>query len=254
MLFGYNLFSNYYIQNQQRQPVKRTHNTIFTAILVSMLITLGGCENKSDKTDTELPVENSTEVVTPVQKAETPKTKKDDTSLALTQKKEAVKAPKSQQSDKTDISKLLSVVNIRGDRLGMAIEAGKLSIHPQDKPLILINLFDINDSNSIGQLPYLQRLQDKYSDRLLVIGIPTNTPLRKEQLNQLVRKMELNYFISFGDDHQKIIQMLQDALQSDTLTTPTTLLYDKEGINQGYYEGLTPIEMITHDILRISKQ
>jgi hypothetical protein len=244
MLFGYNLFSNYYIQNQQRHTVKRTHNTIFTAILMSMLISLVGCENKGDKTETELPIENSTEFVTPPQKAKP--------SLELTKKNE-VEAPKSLATVKPDISNLPTVINLRGDRLGMEIREGKLMMQPQDKPLVLINLFDINDTDSVAQLPYLQRLQDKYSDSLLVIGIPINSPLHKEALNQLVQKMELAYFISFGDDHQEIIRMLQDALQSDTLTTPTTLLYDKEGINQGYYEGLTPIEMITHDILRISK-
>jgi hypothetical protein len=210
-----------------------------------MLISLTGCENKSDKTDSELPIQNSTEVVTPP--------KNTNTSLDLT-KKDEVKAPKSQTIAKADLSNMLSIINLRGDRLGMEIQEGKLMMQPQDKPLVLINLFDINASDSVAQLPYLQRLQDKYSDRLLVISIPTNSPLNKEALNQLVQKMGLAYFISFGDDHQEIIQMLQDALQSDTLTTPTTLLYDKEGINQGYYEGLTPIEMITHDILRISKE
>lgn len=253
MLFGYNLFSNYYIKNQQRHTVKRTYNTIFTAILMSMLIAFGGCENKSDKTDSKLPIENTTEVITPVQPA-APKMEKDATSLALTKKKTEVEASKVQKTAKDDISNMPSIINLRGDRLGLTVEAGKLLLKPHEKPLILINLFDMNDNDSLAQLPYLQRLHDKYGDRLIVIGLPVNDPLNKEQLNQLVQKMGLSYFVSFGDDHQKIIEMLQDALQSETLTMPTILLYDKEGINQGYYEGATPIEMITHDILEISKQ
>jgi len=198
-----------------------------------MLISLGGCENKSDNTETVLPAENTTEVIG------TPQTEKQTQTLKLS------------SAAKSDIPNMFNLVNLRGDRLGMSIKGDKVVEQPQDKPIILINIFDINDSDSLSQLPYLQRLQDKYTDRLLVVSIPANMPLNKEQLNQLVQKMELKYFISFADHHQEIIQMLLNTVQCDTLTTPTTLLYDKEGINQGLYEGLTPIEMMAHDILRI---
>ncbi|MDM5272045.1 hypothetical protein PGH07_07625 [Sulfurovum sp. zt1-1] len=220
--------------------MKRTKNAIFIGILLCISFSFNGCEEKKTKTDTELPVENSTEIIGAP-----------DTNI--TQKKMFTSTSvKGKPAHKSTTSGSLLFQDRSGKKYTLTIQGGKLLPDTQSKPILLINFFDMNDHDSMAQIPYLTKLQDKYHDRLTVLGIPTNQSIDEENLKAFISMNQIDYFISYDSSHDTLINIFSELLDSDNLTTPTTLLYHK-GETDSIYEGAVPIEMITHDILMINK-
>ncbi|MGC9351478.1 MAG: TlpA family protein disulfide reductase, partial [Sulfurovum sp.] len=135
----------------------------------------------------------------------------------------------------------------------LIMREGKLLPDLKSKPILLINLFDIHDHASAAQVPYLTKLQNKYGNRLTVLGIPTNQTMDEEELRTFIDRHQIDYFISYESSYETLINLFSELLKSDGLTTPTTLLYH-QGETGPIYEGAVPVEMITHDILMITKE
>ena len=133
------------------------------------------------------------------------------------------------------------------------MQNGKLLPDPKSKPIVLINLFDINDHASVAQIPYLTKLRNEYGKHLTILGIPTNQSLDEEGLKTFISMHQIDYFISYESSLETIGDIFSEVLDSDNLTTPTTLIYHN-GEADAIYEGAVPIEMITHDIVMINKE
>lgn len=219
--------------------MKRTKIVLSIGILLSLSFSFTGCGEKEKKTDTAIPIENSTEIVgtegTPLpaeQSSARQKTKVAHTSVS---------------SDRLRFKKR------DGTTYTLMIKEGKLLPDPQSKPILLINLFDTYEHASLAQIPYLSSLQESYGDRLTVLGIPTNQSLDEEELKAFISMNKIDYFISYGSDPETLGDLFERLLDIEGLTTPTTLLYHR-GETESLYEGAVPIEMITHDIIMINKE
>ncbi|UFH59922.1 hypothetical protein [Sulfurovum mangrovi] len=221
--------------------MKRTKNLLLIGILFSLPLFFTGCEEKSSETAATLPVENSTEIVG----GQDSYIKK-----SLTQSSTEEKMLNDQKSAASDH---FIFQKSDGTKFTLMLQDGKLLPDPQSKPILLINLFDINERASIAQISYLNKLQDKYANRLTVLGIPTNQSMDEATLKAFINQQQVDYFISYENRDQRLIGLFSERLSSDGITTPTTLLYHN-GESGRIYEGAVPIEMITHDILMINKE
>ncbi|MFT7879206.1 MAG: hypothetical protein ABXS91_02325 [Sulfurimonas sp.] len=223
--------------------MKNTKNRLLlTAILLSLPLFFSGCEKKSKDTDTTLPVANSTEIIG----GQESDISQDDTSVT---EGESAEEPV-QQAEPSD---QLLFKKSNGATYTLIMQNGKLLPDPQSKPILLINLFDIHDHASAAQAPYLTKLQKEYSNRLTVLGIPTNQSMDEAELKAFINQHKIDYFVSYESGDPELINLFLERLKSDGLTTPTTLLYH-QGETGPIYEGAVPIEMIRHDILMITKE
>ena len=228
---------------QQRYTVKSTKNRLLlTGILFSLPLFFSGCEQKPKDTDATLLVENSTEIIG----GQESDTVQDDTPVTEEKRSE-------QPVQSAAPSEQLLFKKSNGATYTLIMQNGKLLPDPKSKPILLINLFDIDDHASAAQVPYLSKLQHKYGNRLTVLGISTNQTMDEEALRAFIDRHQIDYFISYEQNDPALINLFLDLLKSDGLTTPTTLLYHQGELGP-IYEGAVPIEMITHDILMITKE
>lgn len=227
---------------QQRYTVKSTKNTLLIGILLSLSLSFSGCEKKSQDTDPELPVADSTEIVASQE------------SNAVRSDTPAATRETSEQTVQEPVpSNQLLFKKSNGATYTLMMQEGKLLPDPKSKPILLINLFDIHDHASAAQVPYLTKLQNDYGNRLTVLGIPTNQSMDEEELRAFINQNKIDYFISYERSDPTLINLFLELMKSDGLVTPTTLLYH-QGETGPIYEGAVPIEMITHDILMITKE
>lgn len=221
--------------------MKRTKIALFIALIIGILFSFSsffaGCEEKETKTGERLPIENSTQIIG---------TQNSD----INQKN---RYGKQKETSKAASPDRVTFTNREGLTYTLMIEEKKLLPDPQSNPVLLINLFDINERASMAQIPYLTKLQETYGDRLTVLGIPANQSMDEEELKAFISMHHINYFISYGSNPEALSDLFAELLEIDGLTAPTTLLYH-QGQADSIYEGAVPIEMITHDIVMISKE
>ena len=223
--------------------MKITKNTLCVGILLCISLSFNGCEDK--QTDTTLPVEDTTEIIGA-----------QDIDKAIKQKKPLAQTAingKMKKAKTSTASGRLLFVNRDGTKYRLIMQNGKLLPDPKSKPIVLINLFDINDHASVAQIPYLTKLRNEYGKHLTILGIPTNQSLDEEGLKTFISMHQIDYFISYESSLETIGDIFSEVLDSDNLTTPTTLIYHN-GEADAIYEGAVPIEMITHDIIMINKE
>ena len=247
--------------------MKITKNTLCVGILLCISLSFNGCEDK--QTDTTLPVEDTTEIIGA-----------QDIDKAIKQKKPLAQTAingKMKKAKTSTASGRLLFVNRDGTKYRLIMQNGKLLPDPKSKPIVLINLFDINDHASVAQIPYLTKLRNEYGKHLTILGIPTNQSLDEEGLSKFrarnigiiwlkvrglideeglktfISMHQIDYFISYESSLETIGDIFSEVLDSDNLTTPTTLIYHN-GEADAIYEGAVPIEMITHDIVMINKE
>ncbi|HEO97915.1 MAG: hypothetical protein JW682_04030 [Campylobacterales bacterium] len=217
--------------------MKRTKIILFVGILFFLFFFFTRCEEEETKTEDTLPIENSTEII--------------GTKNSYSNQKN--RSGKYKETSTPAFSDRLTFTNKEGSKYTLKIEEGELLPDPQSNPILLINLFDINERASMAQIPYLTKLQETYGDRLTVLGIPTNQSMDEEELKAFISMHHINYFISYESNPEALSELFANLLEIDELTAPTTLLYH-QGQADSVYEGAVPIEMITHDIVMISKE
>jgi hypothetical protein len=227
--------------------VKSTKHLLLIGILFSLPLFFTGCEEKTSDTTATLPVENSTEIIggqdTEINQNSTTKA----SLMHSSTEEKMLNGQKSAASDRFIFQKS------DGTKFTLMIQGGKLLPDPHSKPVLLINLFDINERASTAQISHLNKLQDEYANRLTVLGIPTNQSMDEDALKAFINQHQIDYFISYENRDQTLIGLFSELLKSEGITTPTTLLYHN-GESGRIYEGAVPIEMITHDILMINKE
>jgi len=210
---------------------------LFVGILLFLFFFLTRCEEGKRKIEATPSIENSTETI--------------DTQNSYSHQKNH--SSQHQETSTPPFSDRLTFTNKEGSHYTLEIKEGELLLDPQSNPILLINLFDINERASMAQIPYLTKLQETYGERLTVLGIPTNQSMDKEELKAFIDMHHINYFISYESTPEALSKLFAHLLKIDEFTAPTTLLYH-QGQADAVYEGAVPIEMITHDIVMISKE
>jgi len=198
------------------------------AFLISLIVFLSGCGEKPDSQKTISKVTFAEETQCHIDDSS------DTPSLPLKPKKhiKALIALKSQNGVVTQ------TIHIEDENITF-----------QNKiPFILVTLFDIQCKASRTQLPYLQRLQEKFPQTLQVIAIQANTDAFKESLSPLQERYKLSYINSNDSNNTPILDYFTFQSIFKTKLPLMVLYHDGEYVQ--HYIGATPIEMINYDIVQ----
>lgn len=235
--------------------MRRFKTFISVCILFSIMAFFTGCDKKTDQSEEQLLIEDTTEII-PQPSHEENKT---DIIEAPQEKKVEIATPeipqpKSEISDPVSTDEEVFIFkNADNDTLELLIDQKEVSFKPDDKTMLLINFFEIDDPASAVQFPYLMKLQNKYSEKIAILGIPINAGHDDTSLHQFVQKYQLDFFICDTNKSDSLVTLFRDTLKLNKMIAPVTLLYG-DGKLYTSYEGAVPIEMITHDILSFKKE
>ncbi len=125
-----------------------------------------------------------------------------------------------------------------------------------DKPIVLILFFATWAPPCIGEIPHLNDLEKKYSNKLSILGIMVyDNEIKDSDLKRFIISYKIDFFISKSIKNNRrfanfIVPKLQ--LKSD-FSIPLMILFVK-GKYYTHYEGSIPIEMIESDIKQALKK
>jgi len=240
MLFSYNRYTNY----SKRDCVHK----ISTLLLSILIISLTGCEDKKPE-ETPLPIENTTDFLPPPQDDSVRKTKPNDDNTSPTAPVTPIKTPEVITGTNT-----FMLLNTKSKSHKVTFSNDQVIFQHNNQEIVLINLFATWCPPCIGELSYLNTLQKKYNNDLLLVGVLTNDYIDIPSLESFKAKHEINYFISNSPHNNAFSERLATTLDlPQNFSIPLTVMY-VDGKYFTHYEGTVPIEMIEYDIKQAQKQ
>ncbi|MDY6135127.1 TlpA disulfide reductase family protein [Campylobacter lanienae] len=143
-----------------------------------------------------------------------------------------------------DYSKPFTLKLNDGSELKMQKKDNGYDIDIKDKAVFL-NFFATWCPPCKVEIPYLATLQEKYQDKLQIIGISIDE-LSLEQANEFKELLNINYPLAYSNANQYLISSL-----GGVIGIPFSILYHPNGKFAASYKGLVPIEMLENDIKKV---
>lgn len=145
-----------------------------------------------------------------------------------------------------DYSKPFKLILNDGNELKMQKRDDGYSIDIKDKAIFL-NFFATWCPPCKVEIPYLITLQDKFKDKLQIIGVSIDE-ISLEQANEFKELLNINYPIAYTKANEYLISSL-----GGVVGIPFSILYYPNGKFAASYSGLVPIEMLENDIKKVIK-
>lgn len=141
---------------------------------------------------------------------------------------------------------ILSDMNARD--LNVTFKEQKLSIKGVKEPIVLLNFFAPWSAPCRAELPQLDTLQKKYNKNLFILGIVVDEKQDKTEFRYLMKKLNINYYLSISQNNQRFINEMKGSLKlADNFPIPLSVLYI-HGVYHRLYEGTMPIEMLEYEV------
>ncbi|MBN2768920.1 MAG: redoxin domain-containing protein [Campylobacterales bacterium] len=158
--------------------------------------------------------------------------------------------------DKTTVSnkhtqEILSFITIPNKEQSITVK-GKTATFEKKSKITLLYFFGSECFICKKNLPYLERLRERYKEDITIYVFGINENSEDLELSNALAYYSKTLNISFDKDNQKILDILRihdEIKQSDM---PISLLYFN-GTFYTTYESITPIEMIEADIKYLLK-
>ena len=122
-----------------------------------------------------------------------------------------------------------------------------------DEPIVMLDFFATWCPPCRAEIPHLVNLQEKYRDRLKIIGVLIETK-HPAELQRFVKGHDINYFVSNAPDNMALAAKVADMLhQPRNFSIPFMVLF-VNGKYFRHYVGMVPEEMIESDIKEALKK
>ena len=210
---------------------------ISVLLLAILFIGSTGCEDKKQN-DGAIPVENTTQVL--------------QQSNTDTKNYSVFKIKKTHSIQNFNGSFILS--NQAGEKYTATVHNQKMKLSNIQQSIVLIHIFATWCTPCIGEITYLNDLQNKYNDELFIASVLAYDAIELKHLNDFIDKYHINYYLSSGVQNDAFTDLLTATLSlPQNFSMPLSIMY----VNNQYfthYEGLVPIEMIEYDITQAKKK
>ncbi len=185
---------------------------ITISLFASLLFFLNGCESKNEK-----------EAVS---------------------KNTPVTSSSAQTSPKAAEERAVTLTDINGRELVLKQVNNGFKIEGSDK-ILMVDFFATWCPPCKAEIPHLVNLQNKYKDKIKIIGILMEENKDMEELKSFIKYFNINYDIFVGRGNYELASLL-----GGVSSIPLLIMYDKDGNYITHYMGAVPEEMIEKDIQR----
>lgn len=213
------------------------------------LMLLNGCEDKKH-TNENIPIENTTVIV-----ENTEPTLNEDERFKLPGKHTingskitAIQKPLKDQ-------KQTFILTTQTDKKYTVNIANKnMQFIPNEKPIVLVRIFATWCIPCLGNIEYMNDLQDKYKKELFIASVLTHDTIKQKELQLFIAKHHMKHVFTNSNKNDAFTAFVAQTLHlPNNFSIPLTIMYVK-GKYFTHYEGATPIEMIEYDIEEAKKQ
>jgi len=136
----------------------------------------------------------------------------------------------------------VTLESIDGKKLVLKQKHNGFAIEGSDK-ILFIDFFATWCPPCKAEIPHLVNLQNKYKDKIKIIGVLMEENKDKEELKNFIKYFNINYDIFVGKGNYELASLL-----GGVSSIPLLLMYDKDGNYITHYMGAVPEEMIEKDI------
>jgi len=103
------------------------------------------------------------------------------------------------------------------------------------KKVVLVDVFATWCPPCIEEIPVLKELKEKYKDNFEIVSVLFEKDKSKEEILEFIKKYQLNYPITMGDDNFKLAKQLGDVKK-----IPEMFLFTKDGRFVKRFVGKVP--------------
>lgn len=252
LLFGYNRRTNY----TKRVCVRKIGVLLLLILFVIIIIVIGF---RDENADTSLiPVEDTTEYFGKKENTEDQNDRfkiskeQDEHLVSPSKKKLHVRERNISAADQKP--ETFTLTDTKTQSHNITVSSQMVILQNNVKPIVIVNLFATWCEPCIGEIPYLNDLQKKHKEDLLVIGILTHDTIAPSELETFMAKNEMKYFVSNSKYNDSFANLLTYTLDlPENFSVPLTVIY-VHGKYFTHYEGSVPVEMIEYDLEQAKKQ
>ena len=117
------------------------------------------------------------------------------------------------------------------------------------QPIVLVNFFATWCPPCRGQIPHLNNLQNKYKEKLFMMGVLLHDDLKSKKIKNCISLKKVDYYISQSKkSNKKFAEILADKLGLKADFELPMMVMFVYGEYYTHYEGTVPEEMIESDI------
>lgn len=103
------------------------------------------------------------------------------------------------------------------------------------KKVVLVDVFATWCPPCIEEIPVLKELKEKYKDNFEIVSVLFEKDKSKEEILEFIKKYQINYPITMGDDNFKLAKQLGDVKK-----IPEMFLFTKDGRFVKRFVGKVP--------------
>ncbi len=229
-------------------------------LLALLFFIFTGCEDKKPKQST-IPVENTTVIVTEEKEESniqnTEETKEFSHSIPLTVEAEEetnIEAEKAQTKPEKNVSDTVTLLDTQKGEYTAKVTHESLIFQNNTKPIVIVQLFATWCTPCIGEIAYLNDLQETYKEDIFVAGLLTRDEIDTATLNTFIEEHHINYKLLRSEDDNTLGTTIAQGLDiQGTFPIPLIVIY-LNGKYYTHYEGSVPVEMIKYDIKQAQQQ
>ena len=153
----------------------------------------------------------------------------------------------------TSFMETFTLINMEKITHELTISSHKLTFKDIDQPVIVMNLFNTLDRETMYLQKTFTQLQNKYPEDIFVISLLVGDTINTKTLNDFIHRFTLKHYISNDIENRTFQSILYKSLSlSQKIELPLTVIYS-DGAYKVHYEGAVPKEMIQYDIQQAIK-
>jgi thiol-disulfide isomerase/thioredoxin len=143
-----------------------------------------------------------------------------------------------------------TLTSLDGETFSVKKEADNFILKDANGKVVIYDIFGTWCPPCRAEAPHLSRLQEKFSDKLQVIGIAIDPNPSNATLKEWQETYHANYAIVNSADNKTLANAMASAVRAgEDFPIPLMLMF-KDGKYVTHYVGAIPEEMIESDIKR----
>jgi len=164
------------------------------------------------------------------------KDKKSDNNT-ITKQEKTVKKIKEKKSN------TITLTSVNGEKIEIKKTKKGFTFSNAKNKIVLVSFFATWCPPCKAEIPHLNNLQEKYKDKLKIIGILIESNKDNDEIKSFINYHAINYTITNSAANMDFASAV-----GGVRNVPFMLMYDKKGDYVTHYLGAIPEEMIDSDI------
>ena len=118
-----------------------------------------------------------------------------------------------------------TLTTTKGEKITLEVSNQTIFSKQLDGKIVLINFWAPWCKPCIKEMPSFVKLQEKYKDNFIILGVLFDKKYNKKELSEFMKKFNVNFPVTIGKENFELAKAFDDVKM-----VPESFLYSKDGI------------------------